>query len=92
MGMVWCAGVLCCEVFVWVWCDVLALGWCFEVNIAFVGNGYAWCGLYFSGWGANDGRAGHYNMGLVARKPVFGVSDKARLKPVSSTTETSYKK
>ena len=28
------------------------------------------------------------NMGLVARKPVFGVSDKARLKPVSSATET----
>ena len=30
-------------------------------------------------------------MGLVAKKPVFGVSDKARLKPVSSATETSYK-
>ena len=29
------------------------------------------------------------NMGLVATKPVFGVSDKARLKPVSSATETS---
>ena len=28
------------------------------------------------------------NMGLIARKPVFGVSDKARLKPVSSATET----
>ena len=28
-------------------------------------------------------------MGLVARKPVFGVSDKARLKPDSSATETS---
>ena len=27
-------------------------------------------------------------MGLVARKPVFGVSDKARLKPVSSATKT----
>ena len=30
-------------------------------------------------------------MGLVATKPVFGVSDKARLKPVSSATDTSYK-
>ena len=28
-------------------------------------------------------------MGLVATKPVFGVADKARLKPVCSTTETS---
>ena len=28
-------------------------------------------------------------MGLVARKPVFGVSEKARLKPFSSATETS---
>ena len=27
--------------------------------------------------------------GLVARKPVFGVSDKVILKPVSSATETS---
>ena len=31
------------------------------------------------------------HMGLVARKPVFGVSDKASFKPVSSTTETSQK-
>ena len=31
------------------------------------------------------------NMGLVARKPVFGVSDKERFKPVSSATETSKK-
>ena len=29
------------------------------------------------------------DMGLVQRKPVFGVSDKARFKPVSSATETS---
>ena len=29
------------------------------------------------------------DMGLFARKPVFKVSDKARLKPVSSATETS---
>ena len=29
------------------------------------------------------------NMGLVARKPVFGVSDKANFKPVTSATETS---
>ena len=28
-------------------------------------------------------------LGLVARKPVFGVSDKASFKPVSSATETS---
>ena len=28
------------------------------------------------------------HMGLVARKPVFGVSDKASFKPVSSATET----
>ena len=30
-------------------------------------------------------------MGFVVRKPVFGISDKARLKPVSSTTEASKK-
>ena len=30
-----------------------------------------------------------YFMGLVARKPVFGVSDKASFKTVSSATETS---
>ena len=30
-------------------------------------------------------------MGLGATKPVFGVSDKARLKPVSSATQTSLK-
>ena len=29
------------------------------------------------------------NMGLVTRKPVFGVSDKASFKPVSSATEAS---
>ena len=28
-------------------------------------------------------------MGLIARKHVFGVSDKANFKPVSSATETS---
>ena len=28
-------------------------------------------------------------LGLVARKPVFGVSDKASFKTVSSATETS---
>ena len=28
-------------------------------------------------------------MGLVARKPVFGVSEKASFKPVSSAAETS---
>ena len=30
-------------------------------------------------------------MGLVARKPAFGVSHKASFKPVSSATETSLK-
>ena len=30
-------------------------------------------------------------MGLVATKPVFGVSSKASFKPVSSATETSWK-
>ena len=30
-------------------------------------------------------------MGVIATKPVFGVSNKARLKPVSSATETSWK-
>ena len=30
-----------------------------------------------------------HNLGLVATNPVFGVSDKARLKLVSSATETS---
>ena len=30
-------------------------------------------------------------MGLVARKPVFGVSDKVRFKPVCLATETSKK-
>ena len=28
-------------------------------------------------------------LGLLATKPIFGVSGKARLKPVSSATETS---
>ena len=31
----------------------------------------------------------HHNLGLAARKPVFGVSAKASFKPVSSATETS---
>ena len=30
-----------------------------------------------------------YNMGLVAKQPVFGVSAKASFKPVSSATEIS---
>ena len=30
-----------------------------------------------------------YHMGLAARKPVFGVSDKVRLKSTCSATETS---
>ena len=33
----------------------------------------------------------HDFMGLVATKPVFGVSDKARFKPVSSPTVTTFK-
>ena len=31
------------------------------------------------------------NLGFIARKPVFGVSDKASFKPVSLATETSWK-
>ena len=31
-------------------------------------------------------------MGFVARKPVFGVSDKASIKPVSSSTGTIARK
>ena len=30
-----------------------------------------------------------HHFGLVARKPAFGVSDKASFKPVSSVTQTS---
>ena len=33
----------------------------------------------------------NYHLGLDATKPVFGVSEKAKLKPVSSATETSWK-
>ena len=33
----------------------------------------------------------HRNLGRVVTKPVFGVPDKARLNPVSSATETSWK-
>ena len=33
----------------------------------------------------------HHDIGLVATKPVFGVSDKASFKPVSSATGTSQK-
>ena len=33
----------------------------------------------------------HFHMGLVATKPVFRVSDKARLKPACSATESSWK-
>ena len=35
--------------------------------------------------------SGLEHLGLAMRKPVFGISDKARLKPVSSATETSQK-
>ena len=34
--------------------------------------------------------AAHYYLGLVARKPVFGVSDKASFKPVFSTTRCKF--
>ena len=40
----------------------------------------------FADWLENRSQ---YYMGLVATKPVFRTSDKARLKPVSSATETS---
>ena len=30
-----------------------------------------------------------YNMSLVTRKPVFGVSDQVRIKPACSATETN---
>ena len=33
----------------------------------------------------------YYDMGLDTTKPVFGVSDKARLKPLSSATEIRLK-
>ena len=33
----------------------------------------------------------YYNIGLVERKPVLGVSSRASFKPVSSATETSKK-
>ena len=34
----------------------------------------------------------HYNMGRDARKPVFGISDKVRFKPVCSATERLARK
>ena len=39
--------------------------------------------------GVNKDRSAVDHMGLVARKPVFGVSDKVSFKTVSSATETS---
>ena len=39
---------------------------------------------------SNISRKLHVYMGLVVRKPVFGVSDKASFKPVFSAIETSY--
>ena len=36
-------------------------------------------------------KVGSTIMGLIATKPVFGVSDKVRFKPACSATETSYK-
>ena len=46
----------------------------------------SWGNIYHS-W--PDCIRSHYNMGLIARKPVFRVSDKASFKPVSSATENS---
>ena len=37
------------------------------------------------------GSKGRYYMGLNVTRPVFRISDKARLKPVSSAIETSWK-
>ena len=34
-------------------------------------------------------KARFYHLGIVTRRPVFGVSDKERFKPVSSATEIS---
>ena len=39
----------------------------------------------------SKGSSTECHMGLSARKPVFGVSDKVRLNPVYSATETSQK-
>ena len=57
-----------------------------------------WSGRANSSGGCNSlGSTGTWNtqiieyMGLVATKPVFGISDKARLKLVSLATETSWK-
>ena len=44
--------------------------------------------VYMSTCHESTGYAPH-TLGLVVRKPVFGVSDKAALKPVSTATETS---
>ena len=57
-----------------------------------------WSGRANSSGGCNSlGSTGTWNtqiieyMGLVATKPVFGISDKVRLKLVSLATETSWK-
>ena len=40
-------------------------------------------------YGASSGDFGTYHMGLVARIPIFGVSDQVIPKPACSATETS---
>ena len=39
----------------------------------------------------NDSVCGHYNIGLITTKPVFGVSDKVSFKPVFLATGTNKK-
>ena len=49
--------------------------------------------IYYLGETQNQqDRCDCHHLGLVARKPVFGVSDKVRFKPACSATETSQKK
>ena len=61
----------------WSWAD-----W-FESH--FVGNPEGW----FCRVEAHANKLMQHIFGIDARKPVFGVSEKARLKPVSSATKTS---
>ena len=55
-----------------------------SVCLGFVLGLILWCGTWRPFQFSN-------HMGHVARKPVFGVSDKVSFKPVSSATETSWK-
>ena len=53
------------------------------------------CRIIYGSWGSDCLTSGCQTnlryMGLDVRKPVFGVPDKARLKPVSSATEARWK-